>query len=83
MPLVKTAVQNKPCVWPKENSHPTIAYPLEVDSDGCTKDNQIDKTFDERYIDTGSVGISEWDMQDDSDVIANLLSLPHLFTVKP
>ena len=77
MPLVRTAVQDKPCVWPNENSDPIASYPLEIDQGGCTKDSQINKTNDERYIDTGSIGISEWDMQDDNDIIEKLISLPH------
>ena len=77
LPLVRTAVQNRPCVDPSQNSDPSVTYSLEVDRAGCSKDPQINLTYDERYINTGSIGISEWAMQDDSDVLDKLIALPH------
>ena len=62
---------------PSQNSDPSVTYSLEVDRAGCSKDPQINLTYDERYINTGSIGISEWAMQDDSDVLDELIALPH------
>ena len=76
LPLVTTAVQDMPCVDPSQNSDPGPSHPLERDRNGCSIDPQVSSENDFRYIDTGSQGVSEWDVQADSGVLATLKSLP-------
>ena len=70
----KTSLGDRPCANSKKdpNSPESIYYPLERDrNDGCTKDSNSGKYYDERYTSIG-LSISEYQVQLESGVISKL-----------
>ena len=72
-----TSLTEIPCMNRTEIENPGPLYPLEVDrfQDKCKVDEVTGKTYDERFLYTGGQ-ISELDVQSESGIYQNLISLP-------
>lgn len=81
LPYTSFRIENKPCLDSRDTSRSASSqfYPLERDrtKEDCRTVAQFNQRYDDRYQNLG-LEISEYDVQDESEVLDDLEDLPNL-----